>query len=144
MDYGMSRLGRVTYREDRQSRYLNGGDDIMRERTHSEQTAREIDQEIHRIIDQALDSVRHILETRRKALVALAERLIEKETVDTAELKMVIEANSPSPMIVPGTAASAGEAAKRRHADGKLRDRLSRRSRRRSRRVELARISRQR
>ena len=38
--------------------------------------------------------------------MALAERLIEKEVIDNEELKQIIEANSPSPMIVPGTAAS--------------------------------------
>ena len=45
--------------------------------------------------------------------MALAERLIEKEVIDTEELRQVIEANSPSPMIVPGTA----DAAPRRTAD---------------------------
>jgi len=32
-------------------------------------------------------------------------RLIEKEVVDSDELKAIIEENSPSPLIVPGTAA---------------------------------------
>ena len=45
-----------------------------------------------------------MLQTRRKALVALAERLIEKEVIGTEELKQIIEESSPSPMIVPGTA----------------------------------------
>ena len=39
---------------------------------HSEQTAREIDQEVKRIIDESMDKVRHILESRRAALVALS------------------------------------------------------------------------
>ena len=43
---------------------------IPGERTHSEQTAREIDEEIRRILAEALGQVRHILETRRPALVA--------------------------------------------------------------------------
>jgi cell division protease FtsH len=102
MDFGMSRLGRVTYRENRSSRYLDG-DDGPRERSHSEQTAREIDEELRHIIDFSLSKTREILETRRAALVALAAHLMEKETVDTEELKAVIEASSPSPMIVPGT-----------------------------------------
>ena len=38
---------------------------------------------------------------------AIAKSLIEKEVIDTAELKQIIEANSPNPLIVPGTAASA-------------------------------------
>ena len=79
---------------------------MQRDRGYSEQTAREIDEEIRRIINESLEKTRHILETRRKALVALAERLIEKETIDTDELKAVVEANSPSPLIVPGTEAA--------------------------------------
>jgi cell division protease FtsH len=104
MDFGMSRLGRVNYREGGRSVFLGLHEELPRERTHSEQTAREIDQEIQYIIEQSQEKVRHILQTRRKALVALAERLIEKEVIDTEELKQIIEDNSPSPMIVPGTA----------------------------------------
>ncbi len=83
------------------------GDDFTRERTHSEQTAREIDEEIARIIDESLADVRGILQNRRKALVGLAERLIEKEVIDTDELHEVVEANSPSAVLVPGTADAA-------------------------------------
>jgi len=102
-EYGMSRLGRVTYREGGRSPFLAGTDEIPRERTHSEHTAREIDEEIKHIIDRLLEKVRHILQSRREALVALAERLIEQEVIDTEELKQIIEAASPSPKIVPGT-----------------------------------------
>ena len=98
----MSRLGRVNYRERGRAAYLLGADDV-RDRNHSEQTAREIDQEIKRIIEESLEKTRHILNTRRKALVAVAERLMEKEVIDTAELREIVEANSPSAMIVPGT-----------------------------------------
>ena len=104
MDYGMSRLGRVNYRESPHGAFLTTEVQLPRERHHSEQTAREIDQEIKRIVDESLERVRHILETRREALVALAGRLIEKEVIDNEELKEIIEASSPSPMIVPGTA----------------------------------------
>ena len=106
MDYGMSQLGRVNYRESRGAVFLGGGVDMPRERDHSEQTAREIDEEIRRIVDESLDKVRQILETRRKALDALAVRLLEKEVIDNDELIEVIEASSPSPVIVPGTASS--------------------------------------
>jgi cell division protease FtsH len=104
MDYGMSRLGKINYRESRRSAFLVGAEDLGRERGHSEETAREIDEEITRIVTESLDKVRHILKTRRKALVALADRLIEKEVIDTVELKEIVEANSPKAMIVPGTA----------------------------------------
>jgi cell division protease FtsH len=113
MDFGMSRLGKVNYRESRRSPFLSGMEDLSRERYHSEQTSRDIDEEISRIIAAAQESVRGILQARRPALVALAERLIEKEVIDTLELKQIIEANSPSAMIVPGTA----DTAARRAAD---------------------------
>jgi len=102
MDYGMSRLGRVSYRENNRSAFLGGGSEY-RERFHSEQTAREIDEEVKRIVNEALDRVRYILETRKPALLALAERLIEKEVIDSTELKQIIEASSPGPLLVPGT-----------------------------------------
>jgi len=102
-EYGMSRLGRVTYREGGRSPFLPGTDEVSRERSHSEHTAREIDEEIKHIIDRSLEKVRQILQSRREALVALAERLIEQEVIDTDELQQIIEAASPSPKIVPGT-----------------------------------------
>ncbi|HEV3024979.1 MAG TPA: ATP-dependent zinc metalloprotease FtsH, partial [Pirellulales bacterium] len=105
MDYGMSRLGRVNFRESTRSPFLAASGEFPRERSHSEQTAREIDQEVRRIIDEAIDAVRQILAARRPALEALAKRLIEREVIDADELKQIIEANSPSPQIVPGTAA---------------------------------------
>jgi hypothetical protein len=48
---------------------------------------------------------RHILESRRAALVAVSDALIKQEVIDSAELKRLIEENSTSPMIVPGTVA---------------------------------------
>ncbi|HUY90922.1 MAG TPA: ATP-dependent zinc metalloprotease FtsH [Pirellulales bacterium] len=105
MDYGMSRLGRVNYRESNRSAFLAGSADAPRDRTHSEQTAREIDEEVQRILDEALEKVRQILQARRPALVGLAKRLIEREVIDADELRQIIEDNSPSPQIVPGTAA---------------------------------------
>lgn len=106
MEYGMSRLGRVNYRESSRAAFLTGGYE-PRERYHSEQTAREIDQEVQRIVNESLEKVRRILAARRTALEALAARLIEKEVIDAVELKEIIDANSTSPVIVPGTATTA-------------------------------------
>jgi cell division protease FtsH len=103
MDYGMSRLGRVNFRESARSPFLATGADFQREHSHSEQTAREIDQEVKRIIDESLEKVRHILETRMDSLRGLSARLMEKEVIDSDELKIIIDENSPSPQIVPGT-----------------------------------------
>jgi cell division protease FtsH len=105
MEYGMSRLGRVNYRESSRSPFLaiSGGEEKVR--SHSEQTAREIDEEVRRIIDESIEKVKHILECRREALEALTRRLIEVESVDSEELKRIIEENSRVPLVVPGTTA---------------------------------------
>jgi cell division protease FtsH len=103
MDFGMSRLGRVSYRENNRSAFLAmAGEDRLR--THSEKTAREIDEEVRRIIDEAMEKARHVLETRRAALEAITRRLIEVESIDSMELKRIIEESDPRPRIVPGTA----------------------------------------
>ena len=54
MDFGMSRLGKVNFRESRRAAFLAAGEDFPRERTHSEQTSRQIDEEIARIFDESL------------------------------------------------------------------------------------------
>ncbi len=95
MDFGMSRLGRLAFRESRPSVLSGRPMELPEERPFSEQTAREIDMEIRRIINEALEKARHILEVHQEALKALAERLIEKEVLDTNELREVIEANLP-------------------------------------------------
>ena len=58
---------------------------------------------MRRIIDEAIEKVRHIVETRRPALEALTQRLIEVESVNADELQRIIEENSPGPLVVPGT-----------------------------------------
>jgi cell division protease FtsH len=76
---------------------------MPRSQYHSEQTAREIDQEVKRILDESLQRTRHILQSRRAALEAISQALLKQEVIDASELKRIIEENSPSPMIVPGT-----------------------------------------
>jgi len=106
MDYGMSRLGRVAYRESQRSPFLaGGGADLSHARSHSEQTAREIDEEVRRIIDTAMERVRRVMESRRAALEAITKRLIECEVIDGEELRTIIEASIGTPQLVPGTEA---------------------------------------
>jgi cell division protease FtsH len=103
MEYGMSRLGRVNYRESNRSPFLalSGAEEQVRH--CSEVTLREIDQEVRSILDKAIDKVRHILDVRRGCLEALTKRLIEVESIDASELKEIVERTSPGPLLVPGT-----------------------------------------
>jgi cell division protease FtsH len=103
MQYGMSRLGRVNFREGNRSAFLatGGGDSFGRD--YSEQTAREIDQEVKRLIDESASHARSILTERRPALEALAKRLMEVEVVDGEDLKRIVDATIDGPRVVPGT-----------------------------------------
>ncbi len=103
MDYGMSRLGRVNYRQKNDSAFLGGGE-AGHTNLHSEETAREIDGEVRRIIDEAIAQTRDILTARREALEAITQRLLEVEAIDGDELSELIEAHSSGPLVVPGTA----------------------------------------
>jgi cell division protease FtsH len=103
MEFGMSRMGRVNYRESNRSPFLAAAAGEESNRHCSEVTLREIDQEVHRIIDEAIVKVRHILDMRRDSLEALTSRLMDVESVDADELKRIVEENSPTPVVVPGT-----------------------------------------
>ena len=107
MEYGMSGLGRVNYKDSNRSAFLvSGGEEAVRQ--VSENTLRHIDEEVRRIIDESIEKVRHILEVRKEALIALTERLIDVESVDGDELKDIVDENSPGPLVVPGTEVEKG------------------------------------
>ncbi|MCS7044934.1 MAG: ATP-dependent zinc metalloprotease FtsH [Gemmataceae bacterium] len=101
--YGMSRLGRIFYRDEAETPFLPGASGFGGDRV-SEATAREIDLEVRRIIDEAVAEVRELLQRRRPALEALANRLVEKEVIDGFEVREVIEAQSLGPKLATGTA----------------------------------------
>jgi cell division protease FtsH len=103
MEYGMSRMGKINYREGNRSPFLATGASDAFGREYSEQTAREIDQEVKRLIDEAMQRARTILTERRSALEALTVRLIEVEVIESIELKRIIDATLGGPRVVPGT-----------------------------------------
>src|SRR5262249_17983960 len=93
-EFGMSRLGRVFYREETGSEFLPGVPWSGGEREYSEQTAREIDIEVRKILDDATEEVRAILQVRRGALEAVALRLVDKEVIDGSELRELLAQHS--------------------------------------------------
>jgi cell division protease FtsH len=103
--FGMSRLGRVSFSDQTGPSFLPGSPWGEGERTHSEETAREIDMEVRKIIADATDEVRGILLARRTALEAVARRLVEREVIDGSELKAIIDGHDPALRLVPGSVA---------------------------------------
>jgi cell division protease FtsH len=103
-EYGMSQLGRVNYQPRPRNVFLPPGFSEV-EREFSEQTAREIDVEVRRIIDVATNEVRDVLLARRQALDALTKLLIEKEVIDGAVLRQMLDQFTPNLKLVPGSGA---------------------------------------
>jgi cell division protease FtsH len=93
MEYGMSReLGPINYSGPRRPQFLSPGEGTgMGEgRTYSEDTAKQIDQEIRGIVDGTYERVRGILTADSGILEVLAQRLLEREVVDEAELREIM------------------------------------------------------
>jgi cell division protease FtsH len=103
-DYGMSRLGRINYRESNRSPFLaGGGGGGGAARDYSEQTAQEIDMEVKRIIDDSVRKTMQVLRERRAALEAVTQRLMEKEVIDSDDLQEIIDRTLQGPRVALGT-----------------------------------------
>ena len=91
--FGMSdRLGPVAL--GRQSGNVFLGRDLASDRDFSDETAATIDEEVGKLVTQAYDRAKSVLETNRSILDQLAEILIEKETVDAEELQSLLAKNN--------------------------------------------------
>jgi cell division protease FtsH len=90
MEYGMSEsLGPITLGHKHDQVFL--GRDLARDRNYSEEIAKAIDQEIRKTIDNCYQKAQEILEKNRDKLESLAQTLLEKETLDAAEIKALVE-----------------------------------------------------
>ena len=84
--YGMSNvLGPVTYGEGRDHQVFLGRD-FNNQRNYSEEVAAEIDKEVRRYVEDAYEECRKLLTDNIDKLHLIAEALMERETLDAAEL----------------------------------------------------------
>lgn len=103
-EFGMSpKLGRVHYSEMKRSPFLMGAMPAGGEHIHSEETIREIDLEIKRLIDTGYSVAHTVLSTRRPAMEHLTRVLLEKEVMDASQLKEVLDQYKTGPQLAPGT-----------------------------------------
>jgi cell division protease FtsH len=90
MRYGMSeRLGPRVFGHDRSMPFL--GREFSSEPDYSDEIAREIDDEIRRIVEEAHQSAKDILAERREALDRISKLLLERETIDATQFEKLLE-----------------------------------------------------
>jgi cell division protease FtsH len=95
-EYGMSRLGPLTFGKKEEQIFL--GREIAQHRDFSEETARQIDLEVRRLIDEAYQSAHAIVESHADAMHRIAAALLERETIDAEEVRMLIEGKELPPL----------------------------------------------
>jgi cell division protease FtsH len=95
-EYGMSRLGPLTFGKKEEQIFL--GREISQHRDFSEETARQIDLEVRRLIDEAYQSAHGLVEANAEPMHRIAAALLERETIDAEEVKMLIDGKELPPM----------------------------------------------
>ncbi|EJF76604.1 ATP-dependent zinc metalloprotease FtsH [Bartonella birtlesii LL-WM9] len=87
-------LGNVAYGDNQDEVFL--GHSVARTQNVSEETARMIDAEVRKLIDDAYKNATNILKTKKQEWFALAQGLLEYETLTGAEINEVIAGKPPS------------------------------------------------
>ena len=89
-EWGMSdKLGFLAYSADEQEVFL--GRSVSQQKNMADSTAFIIDSEVRRIVDEAYDAATKILKKRNVELERLAQGLLEYETLDGEEIKIIVE-----------------------------------------------------
>jgi len=88
------KLGRVAYGENQEEVFL--GHSVARTQNVSEETAQIIDAEVRRLIDEAYSEATRILTEKKDDWIALAEGLLEYETLSGEEIKQLLAGEKPS------------------------------------------------
>jgi cell division protease FtsH len=104
-EYGMSRLGPLTFGKKDEQIFL--GREIAQHRDFSEETARQIDAEVRHLVDEAYRSAYQIINENHPIMHKMATALLERETIDADEIRMIIEGKDLPPLKPSGGGGSA-------------------------------------
>lgn len=88
-DWGMSPLGPVAYGENQEEIFL--GREITRTQNYSEETARQIDSYIQKIVEEQYGRAKDLISGRKDALDKIAEALLQYETIEGKHVLEIIE-----------------------------------------------------
>ncbi|MCX5571305.1 MULTISPECIES: ATP-dependent zinc metalloprotease FtsH [Kaistia] len=94
MEWGMSeRLGRVRYRSNEQEVFL--GHSVSQSTNISDETAKIIDEEVRKLIEEGESEARRLITENRDKFIAIAEALLEYETLSGEEIKNLLDGQPP-------------------------------------------------
>jgi len=105
-EYGMSDLGPLTYGKKEQEVFL--GRDIAQSRDYSDDTAKQIDVAVRAFVDEGYRSAYKILEENADIMHRMAAALLERETLDRAEIDLIIAGQELPPFKSPLAFAESG------------------------------------
>ena len=88
-EWGMSDLGPLAFGKKDEAIFL--GREIAQHRDYSEDTAIQIDREVKRIVNSGYENAKSILSNNRDILERIAQALLEREVIDAAEVKLLME-----------------------------------------------------
>ena len=77
------------------------GREISEQRDYSDNTAHDIDEEVHWLIDEAHKQAKSILERHKAKLVQLARHLMTNETIEGADLINLLDSEPPPMGVEP-------------------------------------------
>jgi cell division protease FtsH len=98
-EWGMSDLGPMSFGKKEEQIFL--GREIAQHRDYSEATAIDIDKEVRGLVDGGYKNARRIISERQAALDRIALALLEREVLDGAEVKALIDGTPLSPSSTP-------------------------------------------
>jgi cell division protease FtsH len=94
--WGLSdRMGPLAYGEDEGEVFL--GRSVTQHKALSDDTAHAIDEEVRAFIDRNYDRARQILEDHTDRLHAMADALMKYETIDSDQIRDIMEGRDPRP-----------------------------------------------
>jgi cell division protease FtsH len=88
-EWGMSELGPLSFGKKEEQIFL--GREIAQHRDYSEDTAIKIDEQVKKLVQTAYERALKVIEAKSDALVRVAEALLEREVLDGAEVKLIID-----------------------------------------------------
>ena len=88
-------MGPIAYGEQEEEVFL--GRSVTQHKAVAEETARQIDEEVRRILNDAYETARQILVEHDDKMHLMANALIKYETIDSGQIDEIMSGNEPGP-----------------------------------------------